>query len=118
MHDSHAAGAHGHAHAGDHAAHAPVPNATFVLVWVGLVLLTAVTVTASVLFPGKVGIGVAMVVTPLKAALILLWFMHLKYEKPVFKFMFLSAMLILAIVMGLTFFDYSFLGEGGHGGSI
>ncbi len=28
------------------------------------------------------------------------------------------AMLILAIVMGLTFFDYSFLGEGGHGGRI
>ncbi len=118
MHDSHAAGAHGHVQADAHAAHAPVPNATFVLVWVGLVLLTAVTVTASVLFPGKVGIGVAMVVTPVKAALILLWFMHLKYEKPVFKFMFLSAMLILAIVMGLTFFDYSFLGEGGHGGSI
>lgn len=118
MHDSHAAGAHGHVQADAHAAHAPVPNATFVLVWVGLVLLTAVTVTASVLFPGKVGIGVAMVVTPVKAALILLWFMHLKYEKPVFKVMFLSAMLILAIVMGLTFFDYSFLGEGGHGGSI
>lgn len=114
MHDSHAAGGHGDAHA----AHAPVPNATFVLVWVGLLLLTATTVAASVLFPGKVGIGVAMVVTPVKAALILLWFMHLKYEKPVFKFMFLSAMLILAIVMGLTFFDYSFLGEGGHGGSI
>jgi len=120
MHDSHAAGGHG-GHGGPggaHAAHAPVPNATFIAVWVGLLLLTSVTVAASVLFPGKVGIGVAMVVTPVKAALILLWFMHLKYEKPVFKFMFLSAMLILAIVMGLTFFDYSFLGEGGHGGRI
>lgn len=117
MHDSHAAGGHG-AHAGAHAAHAPVPNGTFILVWVGLLVLTAVTVAASVMFPGKVGIGVAMVVTPVKAAMILMWFMHLKYEKPVFRFMFLAAMLILAIVMGLTFFDYSFLGEGGHGGSI
>lgn len=120
MHDSHAAGGNGPhgGHGGAHAAHAPVPNATFILVWVGLLVLTAVTVAASVMFPGKVGIGVAMVVTPIKAAMILMWFMHLKYEKPVFRFMFMAAMLILAIVMGLTFFDYSFLGEGGHGGSI
>jgi cytochrome c oxidase subunit 4 len=108
MHDTHAT----------HAAHAPVPTNVFILVWVGLLVLTGITVAASVWFPGKVGIGVAMVVTPIKAAMILLWFMHLKYEKPVFRFMFLSAMLILAIVMGLTFFDYSFLGEGGYGGRI
>lgn len=99
-------------------AHAPLPSRVFILVWAALLALTALTVGASVLFPGRVGVGVAMVVTPVKAALILMWFMHLKYEKPVFKFMFLSAMLILAIVMGLTFFDYSFLGEGGYGGSI
>lgn len=115
MHDSHSNS--GHAGQG-HAAHAPVATNVFVLVWVALLALTAVTVAASVWFPGRVGIGVAMVVTPIKAALILMWFMHLKYEKPVFKFMFLAAMCILAIVMGLTFFDYSFLGEGGYGGSI
>lgn len=115
MHDTHAASGHG---GKDQAAHGPVPNGVFILVWVALMVLTAITVGASVWFPGRIGIGVAMVVTPIKATLILLWFMHLKYEKPVFKFMFLSAMLILAIVMGLTFFDYSFLGEGGYGGSI
>lgn len=108
MHDTHAkpgAGGHGAAEA----AHGPVPNGTFVLVWVALLALTAVTVAASVWFPGRVGIGVAMVVTPIKAALILMWFMHLKYESLVFKLMFLAAVTILAIVMGLTFFDYSFL---------
>jgi|JFJP01.1.fsa_nt_gi cytochrome c oxidase subunit 4 len=127
MHDSHTTaghaasghghGGHGHGGHGD-AKHAPVPQRVFILVWVALLVLTAVTVAASVGFPGRVGIGVAMIVTPIKAALILMWFMHLKYEKPVFKFMFLSAMVVLAIVMGLTFFDYSFLGEGGYGRSI
>ncbi len=96
-------------HAAGQAGHPPVSNGTFVLVWLALLVLTAVTVAASVWFPGRVGIGVAMVVTPVKAALILLWFMHLKYEALVFKLMFLAAILILAIVMGLTFFDYSFL---------
>lgn len=113
MHDAKAnTGAGGHGGHGGHgaaAAHGPVPNGTFVRVWLALLALTAVTVAASVWFPGRVGIGVAMVVTPIKAALILLWFMHLKYESVVFKLMFLAAILILAIVMGLTFFDYSFL---------
>jgi len=83
-----------------------VPNGTFILVWVGLLVLTAITVGASVWFPGAVGIGTALVVTPAKAALILMFFMHLKYEKPVFRWMFLAAVVILATVMGLTFFDY------------
>lgn len=120
MHDSPSTAGHSakeHS-AKQHAAHAPVAGGVFIRVWVALLVLTAVTVAASVWFPGRVGIGVAMVVTPIKAALILMWFMHLKYEKPVFKFMFLAAMCILAIVMGLTFFDYSFLGEGGYGRSI
>ena len=89
-----------------HAEHHLVPNGVFVLVWVGLLILTAITVGASVWFPGRVGIGTAMVVTPVKAALILMFFMHLKYEKPVFQYMFLTAVVILATVMGLTFFDY------------
>lgn len=110
MHDARAnPGAGGHGHEAAPAAHGLVPTGTFVMVWLALLGLTAVTVAASVWFPGRVGIGVAMVVTPIKAALILLWFMHLKYESLVFKLMFLAAILILAIVMGLTFFDYSFL---------
>ena len=84
-----------------------VPESEQVLVWVGLLVLTAATVAGSVLFPGRVGIGVAMVVTPAKAALILMFFMHLKYEKPVFRWMFLTAVSILAIVIGLTMVDYT-----------
>ncbi|NCQ35085.1 cytochrome-c oxidase [bacterium] len=83
-----------------------LPDGLFVLVWVGLLLLTAATVSASVFFPGKIGIGVALLVTPVKAALILLYFMHLKYEKVGFQVMFLAAVGILATFMGLTFFDY------------
>lgn len=99
MHDAHATAHAEHEHV--------VPDGLQALVWASLMVLTLVTAGASILFPGRVGIGVAMVVTPLKAALILMFFMHLKYEKPVFRWMFLTAMGILAVVMGLTFFDYS-----------
>jgi len=83
-----------------------VPDRTQFNVYVILILLTTATVFASVKFPGPIGIGTALVVTPLKGALIAMYFMHLKYEKPVFVVMFLVALAILALVMGLTILDY------------
>lgn len=91
----------------EHAAPHPLPDGLFVLVWAGLLVLTAVTVAASALFPGRIGVLVAMLVTPVKAALILMYFMHLKYEHRGFVAMFLVAVGILAVFMGLTFFDYT-----------
>ncbi len=86
--------------------HHIVSDGTFILVWIGLLVLTAMTVAASVYYPGKIGVGVAMIVTPIKAALILMYFMHLKYEKKIFVIMFLSAMAIFGVFLGLTFIDY------------
>ena len=91
-----------------HEEHHVLPDGVAILVWVGLLILTTITVSASVFFPGTIGIVTAMIVTPIKAALILMFFMHLKYEKPGFVAMFLVAVGILAIFLGLTFFDYLF----------
>ncbi|MFA7331565.1 MAG: cytochrome C oxidase subunit IV family protein [Candidatus Delongbacteria bacterium] len=88
------------------AAHAPQPYSVFILTWVALMALTCVTVGASIYWPGTVGTAVAMAVTPLKATLVLLVFMHLKWEPVGFRWMFLSAVGIMAVFMGLTFFDY------------
>ena len=96
--------AHARTHEGPHV----LPDGLIVLVWVGLLILTSITVGASVFFPGTPGIVTAMIVTPLKAALILMFFMHLKYEKRGFVVMFLVAVGILSIFLGLTFFDYLF----------
>ncbi len=86
----------------------PIPDGKQFKVFVWLIILTAITVGASVFFPGPIGHGVAFVVTPTKAILILLYFMHLKFERSVFVIMFLVAISILATVMGLTFLDYLF----------
>lgn len=85
-----------------------VPDGVQFKVYVWLIILTTITVAASVLYPGQIGQGVAFVVTPAKAILILMYFMHLKFEKAVFVIMFLVAIGILATVMGLTFLDYLF----------
>jgi len=85
-----------------------LPDGLFIMVWVGLLILTAITVGASVFYRGPIGIATAMIVTPAKATLILMFFMHLKYEKRGFVAMFLVAVGILSIFLGLTFFDYLF----------
>lgn len=83
-----------------------LPDGLFIMVWAALLVLTAITVGGSVFFPGKIGILVAMIVTPIKATLILMYFMHLKYEKKEFTIMFLVAVGILSVFIGLTLFDY------------
>ena len=40
--------------------HHVLPDGLFILVWVGLLILTGITVAGSVLFPGQVGIAVAI----------------------------------------------------------
>jgi cytochrome c oxidase subunit IV len=85
-----------------------VSDQTQFRVWVALIILTIITVFASVKYPGGIGVGVALVVTPVKATLILMYFMHLKFERPIFTVMFLVAVSILALVMGLTIVDYLF----------
>jgi len=104
-HAAHSAVAHS-AVAHDDTAHAPQPYAVFIQTWLALMALTCVTVTASIWWPGAIGTAVAMVVTPVKAALVLLVFMHLNWEPAVFRWMFLSAVGIMAVFMGITFIDY------------
>ena len=78
------------------------------LIWLALLILTQFTVAAAQLHLGTLGIVIAVIVTPVKAALVLFYFMHLRYEHLIFKAMFVFAMLSLVAAIGLTFFDYSF----------
>jgi len=83
-----------------------VPYKIFVLVWLGLLFLTFITVSASTYFPGAFGTTIAVIVTPLKAILVLEIFMHLRYESKVFRYMFITAIIIMVAFMGLTLVDY------------
>ena len=83
-----------------------IPYKIFIWVWVGLITLTFITVGASTYLPGIIGIVVAVIVTPIKAFLVLEIFMHLRYENKVFRYMFIAAIIIMAVFMGLTLVDY------------
>ena len=82
-----------------------VPYKTFLVVWVGLLILTAVTVAVAQFHFGALNIWVALGIATIKSGLVVAFFMHMKYEHLLFKLSLFTALAILAIFIGFTFFD-------------
>ncbi len=82
-----------------------VPYKTFFSVWVALLILTGVTVWVAQYNLGPLNIWVALSIATFKSALVVAFFMHMKYENRLFKISLFSALAILAIFIGFTFFD-------------
>ncbi len=78
----------------------------YVAVWAGLVIFTALTVTMASLDLGKVAIAVVLAIAATKSVLVLLFFMHLRYEgKLVIKLLLPIVIITLSIFIGLTYTD-------------
>jgi cytochrome c oxidase subunit 4 len=85
-----------------------VGYATFIKVWIVLVLLTGALVGLSVTHKPNLMLLGLLVITPTKASLVFFYFMHLKYESTALKYMVAAAIAVLVIFVGLTFTDYLF----------
>ncbi len=71
-----------------------------------LMLLTIVTVLATrVDFGSSINLAVAMLIAVIKATLVVLFFMHLKYDKVFHSVVFISAILAAALFVGYTLMD-------------
>ena len=73
-----------------------------------LFVLTALTVWASMFNLGAWNVWVALFIASAKASIVLLFFMHLKYEDMVLKLSFLATIGFLAILIGFIFLDIAF----------
>ena len=80
---------------------------TLLKVWATLVVLTGMLVAASRV-SAAAAVWAMLVITPLKASLVLYFFMHLKYEKVLLKAMVFVALSTLVIFIGMLFLDISF----------
>jgi cytochrome c oxidase subunit 4 len=76
-----------------------------VIIWLVLLVLTGVTISVSYVDLGALNIWVALGIASTKSALVISFFMHMKYERPIFKLCLLVALCILAIFIGFIFFD-------------
>ncbi len=76
-----------------------------VIIWLVLLVLTGVTVAVSYVNLGALNIWVALGIASTKSALVISYFMHMKYERPIFKLCLLVALCVLVIFVGFTFID-------------
>ncbi|MBX3156122.1 MAG: cytochrome C oxidase subunit IV family protein [Deltaproteobacteria bacterium] len=96
-----------HAHHDDHHGISHVASMK-VLIGTGgaLLVLTLVTVLATkVDFGASINLGIAMFIAVVKATLVVVFFMHLKYDKLFHTVIFLSAILAAALFVGFTLMD-------------
>ncbi len=90
----------------------PVKYRTYVFVWMGLVILTALTYTVAVrIHPGGWAILVALAIAGTKSGLVLNYFMHLKSERLlIFRVIIPLVMAVFLVFILLTFADVAFRG--------
>ncbi len=80
----------------------------YVLVWLGLMALTGLTVAVAGMNIGGFTIATALFIASIKAYLVLAIFMHLRSESKMFTVFALVAAFFLIISFILLFSDYSF----------
>ena len=88
--------------------HHIVPYGTFVRVWLLLLALTTGLVFTAKMYHEALSVWAMLIITPLKAGLVLFYFMHLKYEKPFLKVMVLVTLGALILFIGFIFLDINY----------
>jgi cytochrome c oxidase subunit 4 len=89
----------------EHSATQHVSLGTYIVVFIALMVLLVVTVWAA-FYIRFGGILVALFIAIIKAGLVVLYFMHVKYASRLTKIFVSAAFLWLAIFFALTFSDY------------
>ncbi len=96
-----------HAHELAHDDHAHHPTlGTYLAVFVALIVLLIVTVAVAEMDFGRFSFPVAVAVASIKAVLIIMFFMHVRYSPPLIWLVSCAGFFWLAILFTLTLADY------------
>lgn len=79
-----------------------------ILVWIGLLSLTAITVSVAGINLGGLALSVALIIATVKSLFVVNFFMHVKFDNKVVKIFIGICMIVFVIVLILTFFDLTF----------
>ncbi len=82
-----------------------VGTKTFIFVWIALLCLTGLTIKAAQMQMGEWSMVANIAIATAKASLVLWFFMHLKFEKRLFRLLLFVPLMTISIIIGLTFFD-------------
>lgn len=114
---AHATDGHAHdAHEDGYNVHSHVSTTKFNAAILGaLFLLTGLTVAAYRIHLGEWNLLVAIIIATMKAGLVMGFYMHLHWEKPFNKIIFLGSFIFVAVFLGYTIND---TGHRGRAGSL
>ncbi len=100
-------GEHGHDHHAEHHGLAHTASVKVLLTTGGaLMVLTVITVLATkVDLGGNINLALAMAIAAIKATLVVLFFMHLKYDKLFHSVLFVGGVLAAALFVGFALMD-------------
>ena len=83
-----------------------LPYSLYLKVWLALLILTGLTVWVSTINVYRWHVFTAMLIATVKVSLVLLYFMHVRFENKLIWVMILAALVTYAIFVSLTFADY------------
>ncbi|HUK90083.1 MAG TPA: cytochrome C oxidase subunit IV family protein [Blastocatellia bacterium] len=83
-----------------------VPVRTYILVFAALMVLTGTTCAVSFIDLGPFNAIVALLIAGLKASMVALFFMHVKYGPRLNKLVLVGSLFWLVILLSLTISDY------------
>jgi cytochrome c oxidase subunit IV len=85
-----------------------VTKKSLIAVWAGLVVLTGATITVARIDLGFGNVIAALTLATIKASLVILFFMDLRHEEKIVRNILFVTLIILAIFIGLAYFDVAF----------
>ncbi len=92
----------------EHEKHHIVPYKAHMWVWVALLFFTVITVSAVLVDLKNFVVFAALVIATIKATIVAVYFMHLKFDSKILAAMLGVTMLVFIAFIVLTFIDYSF----------
>jgi cytochrome c oxidase subunit IV len=93
---------------GDNGKHTIVPYRTHILVLMTLVVLTVLSVAITAIDLGPLTVTAALVFATVKGIIVLIYFMHLKFDNIIYTIMLAFVMFSIISIIVITFLDYLF----------
>ncbi len=88
--------------------HHIVPYKVYFYILIALVTLTFMSIGIVHINLGSYSVLGALIFSTIKSVLVLTWFMHLKFDQPLLRFMVLFVFLLFLALTFITFLDYYF----------
>lgn len=82
-----------------------VPFKVLAAVWGTLLAFTVLTVAVAAVDLGRFNLEIALAIATFKASLVLLYFMHMRYDRPMNAIVFITALLFFMLFVSLALLD-------------